>query len=139
MPRSKEVELIGDNIDYARPGDEVEITGIYISRFDYNMNRKHGFPIFSTVIQANNVKKVNEIELEEIKPHEKEEIHRLSKNPQIFDIITSAIAPSIFGHQQIKTAVSLAIFGGTPVEQPSYRVRGDINILLVGDPGLAKS
>mgnify|MGYP003440991718 CR=1 FL=1 len=139
MPRSKEVELLGDNIDYAKPGDEVEITGIYISRFDYHMNKKHGFPIFSTTIQANNVRKVNEIALEEITADEKEQILKLSKDPKIFEIITGAIAPSIYGHQNIKVSLSLAIFGGTPVEQPSHRVRGDINILLVGDPGLAKS
>jgi len=42
-------------VDCARPGDEVEITGIYISKFDYNMNIQHGFPIFTTYIEANNI------------------------------------------------------------------------------------
>jgi len=40
------VILLADNIDVARPGDEVEITGIYTHRFDYGLNVKHGFPIF---------------------------------------------------------------------------------------------
>lgn len=38
VPRSKEVILLGDNIDKAKPGDEVEIIGVYASRFDFRMN-----------------------------------------------------------------------------------------------------
>jgi DNA replication licensing factor MCM2 len=139
VPRSKEVELTGDNIDAARPGDEVEIVGIYIGRFDYAMNVKHGFPIFSTCIEANNVKKVNEIAMAEISNEDREKIFKLSQHPHIFELISSAIAPSIFGHQQIKHALALAIFGGTPLVKEEHRVRGDINVLLVGDPSLAKS
>jgi DNA replication licensing factor MCM2 len=46
VPRQKEVILLNDLIDIARPGDEVEITGIYLTRFDYGGNTKHGFPVF---------------------------------------------------------------------------------------------
>lgn len=46
VPRQKEVFLLNDLVDSARPGDEVEITGIYINRFDYFSNIKHGFPVF---------------------------------------------------------------------------------------------
>jgi DNA replication licensing factor MCM2 len=46
VPRQKEVTLLNDLVDSARPGDEVEITGIYINRFDYFSNVKHGFPVF---------------------------------------------------------------------------------------------
>ena len=45
-----------DLVDVARPGDEVEITGIYKSRFDINMNAQYGFPLFSTYLEANNIK-----------------------------------------------------------------------------------
>ena len=58
VPRHREVILLGDNIDVARPGDEVEITGIYTNRLDYELNIKHGFPIFQTSIEANYIKRV---------------------------------------------------------------------------------
>lgn len=58
--------LLGDNIDKARPGDEVEITGIFHSQYDFNMNSKHGFPIFKTFIEGNNLKETKQIELTEI-------------------------------------------------------------------------
>ncbi len=53
VPRQKEIVLLDDLIDNARPGDEVEITGIYKNRFDYFANVKHGFPVFTTTIEAN--------------------------------------------------------------------------------------
>lgn len=139
VPRNKEVLLLNDNIDCARPGDEVEITGIYSARFDYGMNVKHGFPLFKTTIEANSVRRVKEIEMTEITPEDRQTIHRLSQNPSVFDMIVNSIAPSIYGHVSIKTALALALFGGSSIEGSNHRVRGDINVLLVGDPGLSKS
>ena len=57
VPRQKEVYILNDLVDSARPGDEVEITGIFINRFEYGANVKHGFPVFNTIIEANNVKR----------------------------------------------------------------------------------
>lgn len=131
--------MLGDSIDTVRPGDEVDIVGIYTNMFDYAMNSKHGFPVFTTYIEANSIQRVNEIELAEITQDDKKQIIELSRNPQIFDMIVNSIAPSIYGHNQVKTALALTIFGGTPVDKVSHKIRGDINVLLVGDPGLAKS
>ena len=63
--------LLGDNIDAARPGDEVEITGIFTNRFEYALNVKHGFPVFSTVIEANYIKRVKELINEDFTSEEK--------------------------------------------------------------------
>ena len=52
--------MLGDNIDIARPGDEVEVTGLFLHRYDYSLNVKHGFPVFSTMIEANYIKRVKE-------------------------------------------------------------------------------
>ena len=139
VPRSKEVILLGDNIDIARPGDEIEIIGIYSSRFDYNMNVKHGAPIFSTFIEGNSIKRTHEIESHSITEDDKEKIKKLAKNPKVFEIITQSIAPSIFGHSDIKKSIALALFSGVAKTKDSHRIRGDINILLLGDPGLGKS
>ena len=47
--------LTGDLIDCARPGDEIDLTGNYTNNFDMSLNTKNGFPVFSTIIDANNV------------------------------------------------------------------------------------
>ena len=140
VPRHKDVILLGDNIDAARPGDEVEITGIFTNRFEYALNVKHGFPVFSTVIEANYIKRVRELINEDFTSAEKEEIRKLSKNPNIRNMIIDSIAPSIYGHRDVKTAIALSMFGGKAKDiQGKHRIRGDLNVLLIGDPGVAKS
>jgi len=61
VPRHKDIICTGDNIDLARPGDLVELLGIYTLRYDYNLNVKHSFPIFSTTIESNSIKRMNDI------------------------------------------------------------------------------
>ena len=79
MPRSIQVILLGDNIDMCKPGDEVEVTGIYIHRFDYMMNIKHGFPIFSVLLEANAVRRSDEIFNSNLPDEDKNIIRSLSK------------------------------------------------------------
>jgi DNA replication licensing factor MCM2 len=68
------------------------------------------------------------------------EILRLSKDPQIRQKILRSIAPSIHGHDNIKMAIALSMFGGQGKDVAGkHRIRGDINVLLLGDPGTAKS
>ena len=57
VPRQKECILLHDLVDSARPGDEVEITGVYTHRYDQIANAKHGFPVFQTIIEVNNLKR----------------------------------------------------------------------------------
>jgi DNA replication licensing factor MCM2 len=61
VPRSIQIILLGDNIDSCKPGDEIEVTGIYLHRFDYLLNIKHGFPIFSTILESNMIRRSDEI------------------------------------------------------------------------------
>ena len=140
IPRQKEVTLTNDLIDTVRPGDEVELTGIFISRFDYSMNVRYAFPVFHTSIEAVHIKRLNEIELGVLTDEDKIEIRQLAKDPKIAAKIFNSIAPSIYGHEFIKKSLALAMFGGVSKDVNSkHRIRGDINILLLGDPGTAKS
>lgn len=133
--------LLGDLIDAARPGDEVEVTGVYKHSLNASLNVKNGFPVFATVIEANYVRKTENFRSEiELTDDDISEIHRLAEDPLISDRILASIAPSIFGHANIKLALALALFGGQSKEVGQrHRIRGDINVLLLGDPGTAKS
>lgn len=140
VPRHKDVILLGDLIDIARPGEEIEVTGIYQHSYqDIGRKNKNGFPVFSTVIEANCVQKKQDATSNVLSDEDKRMIEELSKDPQIRERIVRSIAPSIYGHRHVKTAVALSVFGGVAKEGGVHRVRGDINILLLGDPGTAKS
>jgi replicative DNA helicase Mcm len=76
----------------------------------------------------------------EISPEEQEQIDALGKNPDAIELIRDSISPTIFGLEFEKEALALQLFGGiTKIMPDNTRIRGDIHILLVGDPGTAKS
>jgi replicative DNA helicase Mcm len=72
-------------------------------------------------------------------PEEEEKILELAKDPWVHRKIISSIAPSIYGYDHIKEAIMYILFGGVPKTLPDITVRGELNALLVGDPGTAKS
>ncbi|XP_031495177.1 DNA replication licensing factor MCM2 [Nymphaea colorata] len=141
LPRYKEVILLNDLIDCARPGEEIEVTGIYTNNFDWSLNTKNGFPVFATIIEANYVTKKQDLfSVYKLTDDDRAEIEKLAKDPRIGERIIKSIAPSIYGHEDIKTAIALAMFGGQEKNvKGNHRLRGDINVLLLGDPGTAKS
>merc|ERR1719495_2350157 len=141
LPRSKDAILTGDLCDVCKPGDEIELTGVYSNSYDSSLNTKNGFPIFATVIIANHiVKKDEKGETERMTDDDIKAITQLSKDERIGERIIASIAPSVFGHDDIKRALALSLFGGVSKNpQEKHKVRGDINVLLCGDPGCAKS
>ena len=141
VPRSKEVILCGDLVDCARPGEEVDVTGIYTHQFDASLNARNGFPVFGTVIEANYVKRLSDNSAHlNITEQDRAEFDKLSKDPNIVRRLVRSLAPSIYGNDRAKLAVALAMFGGREKNvKNKHRIRGDINVLLLGDPGVAKS
>ncbi|KAJ2709612.1 MCM DNA helicase complex subunit, partial [Coemansia spiralis] len=141
LPRHREVVLLWDLIDCAKPGEEVEVTGIYTHTLDVSLNNRQGFPVFSTVIEANHVsKRADEFAAVRLTEEDKRAIRALARDEAIGKRLVKSIAPSIYGHEQIKTALALALFSGVAKDiGGKLRTRGDINVLLLGDPGTAKS
>lgn len=142
IPRTKDVVLCADLIDIARPGEEVEVTGVFTTAFDPGLNIRHGFPVFSTTIVANHiVKRDDELAGFRLSEEDERQIRALARDPGVGDRIIKSIAPSIYGHEVVKAAVALALFGGESKRIPGrqHHIRGDINVLLMGDPGTAKS
>jgi DNA replication licensing factor MCM2 len=141
LPRHREVILLWDLIDSAKPGEEVDIVGVYRNNYDAQLNNKNGFPVFATILEANHVVKSHD-QLAGFRLTEEDErqIRALSREPNIVEKIVGSIAPSIYGHEDIKTAIALSLFGGvSKMAQGKHSIRGDINVLLLGDPGTAKS
>ncbi len=136
MPRSVEVQLTEDLVDTARPGDRVAIVGIV--RIEQPSPRS---PLFDIYVSANSIR-VSEKELEEVSitREDEERIKELARDPWIKERIIASIAPSIYGHWDLKEAIALLLFGGVPKVKPDgTRIRGDIHVLFIGDPGMAKS
>ncbi|RLE78093.1 MAG: hypothetical protein DRJ56_00810, partial [Thermoprotei archaeon] len=139
LPRSIEVVLKEDLVDVVRPGDRAAVTGILCVRREGA--RREAAPLFKVYIDANYVdvssKEAYDVE---ITPEDEKFILELSKDPYIREKIVASIAPSIHGYEKIKEAIACLLFGGEPKVFPDgVRVRGDIHILLVGDPGVGKS
>jgi len=141
LPRSKEIILLNDLIDIARPGETIDVVGVYTHTYDMALNMKNGFPVFSTIIEANHIsKRGDQFAMYKLTDEDRQEIHKLASKEDIADRIVASIAPSIYGHDTIKMFLALAMFGGQEkIVKGTHRLRGDINVLLLGDPGTAKS
>ncbi|MFH1327444.1 MAG: minichromosome maintenance protein MCM [Candidatus Bathyarchaeota archaeon] len=140
LPRSIETSLFDDIVDIARPGDRVTVTGIVRARPEF-IPGKGRLKIFNVFIDANHVETVEkEADVVEITPEDENKIKELSKREFIFRDIIKSVAPSIYGYEDIKEAIVYLLFGGIPkLTHEGVSIRGDIHVLLVGDPGIAKS
>ena len=121
------------------PGDRVKANGVLFIR----SQRKGGkdTPVFDIFLRIHSLERQN-IPLEEIiiSEEEENEIKEVARDPGVYDLLTGSIAPSIFGMERIKESLMLQLFGGeAQVNEDGTRNRGDIHILLMGDPGVAKS
>lgn len=147
LPRHREVILLSDLVDTAKPGEEIEVTGVYRNNYDGQLNAKNGFPVFATVLEANLIRRRDagttgsgETSLNSWTEEEVAEFRKLASERGIINKIISSMAPSIYGHLDIKTALACSLFGGVSKNvNGKHSIRGDINVLLLGDPGTAKS
>ena len=103
-------------------------TGGQLTRYDLAIEANYIMPLEETF---------EDIELTE---KDRDKIFELAKDPKIYDSLIKSIAPSIYGHEDIKEALVLQLMGGVKKERKDgTKTRGDMHILLVGDPGAAKS
>jgi len=139
-PRSLDIQLVGKAlVDLARPGDRIYVVGI-IRAETKSVPRTGKLRAFSLYIDANYIDSTGrELESLNISTEEEQQILELSKDPLVHDKIIHSIAPSVYGYEHIKEAIMYLLFGGVPKFLPDISIRGELNILLVGDPGTAKS
>merc|ERR1719409_1260774 len=140
MPRSKEVILTGDMVDTVRPGDKMDLTGVYKCLYDAGTNARTCFPVYRTELDAVHIKCKGDVKEMTITDDMQARIRELAASPNIRERFISSMAPSIYGMQHVKTAIALSLMSGQPkIAAGKHRIRGDLNTLIVGDPGLAKS
>jgi replicative DNA helicase Mcm len=140
LPRVLAVKLVGDEIvDQARPGDHVSIVGI-VRAHAPSLVGMGKLRTFILQLEANSVELLGK-EPETSPPTTEEEakIIELSRDPLVHKKIMKSIAPSIFGNEHLKEAVMYLLFGGVSRTLPDMTVRGEMNALIIGDPGTAKS
>ncbi|KAF2817434.1 MCM-domain-containing protein [Mytilinidion resinicola] len=143
LPRGVDVIMDDDLVDRVKPGDRIQLVGTY--RTLGNRNQGAGSAIFKTIILANNVillssKSGGGIAQATITDTDIRNINKLAKNRRVFDLLSQSLAPSIYGHDHIKKAILLMLLGGVERNLDNgAHLRGDINILMVGDPSTAKS
>jgi replicative DNA helicase Mcm len=139
QPQTLDVDVTDDLAGLVAPGDRVVINGILRSM--QRMVRGEKSTVFDIFLECNSIE-IQEKEFEEVEIDEKaeDEIKKLSCDEMIYRKIINSIAPTIYGTEDVKEAIALQLFGGIAKEMPDgTHLRGDIHVLLVGDPGIAKS
>ena len=135
QPYHIDVELGEDLCGVVNAGYRITVNGILKV-----IEGKNRTLVVDTIIEANSVE-LGDQSFTDVSLTEEEicKIKELSMKPNIHEVLAGAIAPSIYGHHIVKTAMVLQLFGGVTRVEKSSRIRGDIHMLLLGDPGIAKS
>ncbi|XXG51405.1 hypothetical protein AAC387_Pa02g5185 [Persea americana] len=150
-------------VDAGKPGDRVEVTGIYRAMsVRVGSTQRTVKSLFKTYIDCLHLKKTDKSRMQAEDPMEHgdmsssqasehddapldylekvEQLKELSKQPDIYDRLTKSLAPNIWELDDVKKGLLCQLFGGNALKLPSgASFRGDINVLLVGDPGTSKS
>ncbi|CAD6186435.1 unnamed protein product [Caenorhabditis auriculariae] len=147
-PHTVSIFAHGQLVESVQPGDRITVTGIFrASGVKMNPKQRALASIYRTSIDALHFRKIDTSRLhqdngESLTEERIQQIVNLSKRPDLMEALSQAIAPSIFEHDDIKRGLLCLLFGGTRKDDETNnktKLRSEINILLCGDPGTAKS
>ncbi|CAI7868868.1 unnamed protein product [Closterium sp. NIES-54] len=139
LPRSLDVLLEDDLVDACKPGDRVAIVGIYKAAPMRATGTISG--TFRTVLVACNVMQLSK---DAVAPRmtaaDVRAVRALAARSDAWGVVGESLAPSICGHAWVKKALALLLLGGVEKNLPNgTHIRGDVNMLMMGDPSVAKS
>ena len=148
LPHYVEVTVMGDLVDQCRPGDRIMLTGIIRIEAE-QLAPQVKTSLFRLRVEGNNIeylggragsKDTRTVERVAISAEDEKQILTIASKPDAYEKLIASFAPHIYGQEVIKESILLLIVGSVTkkLEDGSTR-RGDINVLLVGDPGTAKS
>ena len=148
LPHYVEVTVMGDLVDQCRPGDRIMLTGI-IRIEQEQLAPQARTSLFRLRMEGNNIeylggragnKDTRSTDRIMISAEDERQIRTIAAKPDAYEKLVASFAPHIYGHSEIKESILLLIVGSvTKKLQDGSTRRGDINVLLVGDPGVAKS
>ncbi|XP_050429842.1 DNA helicase MCM8-like [Adelges cooleyi] len=145
VPRTVECELTNDLVYTCIPGDVVTVTGV-VKKKTCTQNKQSGqnkesntFIQYIEVVSIQNSKNQSKGNVTstnvQFTMKDYYSIQKLHSKPHLFELMVNSLCPSIYGHEMVKAGLLLSLFGGSS----SNQTRGDVHVLVVGDPGLGKS
>lgn len=139
IPRAMTIIARGESTRCVVPGDQVILGGVYLPTPFTGYQAIRAGLTADTYLEAHSIIKSKKVENGSIDTATEEKIEQiLDADP--YTTLSQSIAPEIFGHEDVKKALLLQLIGGISLTQKDgMRTRGDINICLMGDPGVAKS
>src|SRR3989441_9620175 len=140
LPQFFDVNAEGDIVNSARPGDRVVLTGVMRAVPDYSTGQLK-MRLFKSQIDCNHIEVIGkEPEQVQITRDDEALIRSVASRPDAYQKLIASIAPAITGHEPEREAILLLLAGGVATHLPDgTKLRGDVNVLFVGDPGTAKS
>ena len=141
VPRSFSVQMTGSVVRICSPGDVVLIDGLFLPKIQEGYNLRDPL-VHETYIEALNItkEKKNTNEIGSLDEELVEQFKKLANSGDVQSILVRSLAPEIFGLEFVKKSLLLQMVGGSTISHDDgLRIRGDLNIALIGDPGVAKS
>lgn len=141
IPRTMTVHMYGAICRQLSPGDVCHVSGIFLPMPYTGMRAMRAGLLTDTYLEGQYVHRLKkQYDQIELTPEEQAQIRELQNDPNIYEKLARSIAPEIYGHEDVKKALLLLLVGGvTKTIGDGMKIRGDINICLMGDPGVAKS
>ena len=140
LPRSVELVVENDLVDHVKPGDRVLTRGVY-RPLTSGQQGNQVMSVFNTKLMVNNIQIIGkEVGAVHLTGADVGNIRDIARREDVLDVMSQSLCPSIFGHSFVKRALILQLLGGCERNlENGTHLRGDINVLLVGDPSTAKS
>jgi len=140
IPRSITIYAKGDNTRLATPGDHVQICGVFLPVKLEGFKAMTSGLLADTYLEAHRIIKLSKSDddLSDEVEMTDEQLKSLNEE-DFYNKLASSIAPEIYGHEDVKKALLLLLVGGVDRNPSGMKIRGNINICLMGDPGVAKS
>ncbi|XP_076844847.1 DNA replication licensing factor MCM7 isoform X1 [Brachyhypopomus gauderio] len=140
IPRSMTLYARGENTRMAQPGDHVAVSGVFLPLLRSGFRQAVQGLLSETYLEVHCITLMNKTEDDELGTEElsEEELRQITEE-DFYEKLSGSIAPEIYGHEDVKKALLLLLVGGVEQAPRGMKIRGNINICLMGDPGVAKS
>lgn len=140
IPRAMTIMCRGEQSRLSQPGDHVLITGVFLPKQREGFRQMQSGLLSETFMEAHRIVALNKSDECESMTNDltPDEIQELSSD-DFYTKMALSLAPEIYGHLDVKKALLLLLIGGVDKSPEGMKIRGNINICLMGDPGVAKS